>query len=265
MLNFVQQRICSCATRSRNAITITQMTWHRVEHYFLFDQSPEQISDKLDISHESIYRYIYRDKKAGGCWHRYLRCQKPYRKRCSGSNRRGFIANQVRIDERPAHIEDRAQIGHCEFDTVVGPFHGSRLLTGVERKSGFAVAALLADGSAESAWQAMIRLLTPFTGRVKTVTTDYGKEFARHQELDAELGCTSYFSRPYASCERGSNENTNGLIRQYLPKKRDLATVTQDELDIIMDRLNNRPRKRLQFKTPNQVFLQSLKRFASRR
>ena len=264
---FAQQRASRRATRSRNAITIAQMTWHRVEHYLLLDQSPEQISEKLDISHESIYRYIYRDKKSGGCWHWYLRCQKPYRKRCSGSNRnrRGFIANQVRIDERPAHVEDRAQIGHWEFDTVVGPFHGSRLLTGVERKSGFAVSALLADGSAESACQAMIELLKPLAGRVKTVTTDNGKEFARHQELDAELGCQSYFCRPYASWQRGSNESLNGLIRQYLPKQRDLSTVTPEELDMILDRLNNRPRKRLGFKTPNQLFLQSLKRVAIRR
>ena len=264
---FAQQRASRRGVHSRNALTIAPITWHRVDHYLLFEQSPEQIADKLDISHESIYRYIYRDKKAGGCWHWYLRCQKPYRKRCSGSNRnrRGAIANQVRIDERPAHIEARSQIGHWEFDTVVGPFHGSRLLTGVERKSGFAVAALLADGSADSACQAMIELLRPFAGRVKTVTTDNGKEFARHQELDAELGCQSYFYRPYASWQRGSNENLNGLIRQYLPKKRDLSTVTQKELDMILDKLNNRPRKRLEFKTPNQVFLQSLKRVAIRR
>ena len=236
---FAQQRASRRCARSRNGLTITQTIWHRVEHYLLFDQSPEQIADKLDISHETIYRYIYRDKKAGGCWHWYLRCQKPYRKRCSGSNRnrRGFIANQVRIDERPAHIEDRARIGHWGFDTVVGPFHGSRLLTGVERKCGFAVAALLADASAQSACQAMIRLLKPFAGRLKTVTTDNGKEFARHQDLDAE----------------------------YLPKQRDLSTVRQEELDMILDRLNNRPRKRLGYKTPNQLFLQSLKHVAIRR
>ena len=183
----------------------------------------------------------------------------------SNRNRRGFIANQVRIDERPAYIEARAQIGHWEFDTVVGPFHASRLLAGVERKSGFAVAALLADGSAESACQAMIELLTPFAGRIKTVTTDNGKEFARHQELDADLSCQSYFCRPYASWQRGSNENLNGLIRQYLPKQRNLSTVTKQELDMILDRLNNRPRKRLGFKTPDQVFLQSLDRVAIRR
>jgi transposase, IS30 family len=120
-------------------------------------------------------------------------------------------------------------------------------------------------GAIHSACQAMIELLNPFAGRVKTVTTDNGKEFARHLDLDAELGCQSYFCRPYASWQRGSNENLNGLIRQYLPKKRDLSTVTQEELDMILDKLNNRPRKRLGFKTPNQVFLRSLNRVAIRR
>ena len=127
------------------------------------------------------------------------------------------------------------------------------------------MAALLADGSAESASQAMIELLKRLAGRINTVTTDNGKEFARHQELDAELGCQSYFCRPYASWQRGSNENLNGLIRQYPPKQRDLSTVTQEELDMILDRLNNRPRKRLGFKTPNQVFLQSFRRVATHR
>ena len=243
------------------------MTWHRVEHYLLFDKSPKQIADKLGISHETIYRYIYRDKKAGGCWHWYQHCQKPHRKRCNGSNRnrRSFIANKARIDDRPAHIKDQAQIGHREFDTVVGPFHGSRLLTGVERKSGFAAATLLADASAQSACQAMSRLLKPFAGRLKTVTTDKGKEFAKHQDIDAKLGCQSYFCRPYANLQRGCNENLNGLIRQCLPRQHDLSSVTQEELDMILDRLNNRPRKRLGFKTPNEVFLQSRKRVAIRR
>lgn len=118
---------------------------------------------------------------------------------------------------------------------------------------------------AEGAHKAMVELLKPLVCCVKTITTDNGGEFALHERLDQQLGCTSYFCRPYASCQRGSNENANGLIRQYLPKKRDLSTVTQEEVDLIMDRLNNRPRKRLGFKTPNQVFLQSLKRFAIRR
>ena len=119
--------------------------------------------------------------------------------------------------------------------------------------------ALLAEGGADRACQAMIEQLLPMAWRVKTVTTDNGGEFALHEKLDAAVGCKSFFCRPYASWQRGSNENANGLIWQYLPKKRDLSTVTQDEIDFIMDQLNSRPRKRLGFKTPNQVFLQSLK------
>lgn len=264
---FAQQRASRRAARSRNARVTSSKTWHSVDHYLRLEHSPEQIAGLLSISHETIYRYIYRDKKANGCLHLHLRCQKPYRKRCTGSNRarRGQIPNQRRIDERPAHIEDRAQVGHWEFDSIVGPSHASSLITGVERKSGYVVIALMNMPGAQAASKAMAELLKPMAHCVKTITTDNGGEFALHEWLDAQLGCTSYFCRPYASCERGSNENANGLIRQYLPKKRDLTTVTQEEIDMIMDRLNSRPRKRLGFKTPNQVFLQSLKRFAIRR
>lgn len=263
--NFAQQRAERSAKRSRNARTISGQTWHAVEHYLLLEHSPEQIAGTLKISHETIYRHVYRDKKAGGCLHLHLRCQKTYRKRCGGRDRRGQIPNQRRIDERPAHIEGRAQVGHWEADTVVGPRHASALLTLVERKSGYVLIARLADRSAASACPAMTRLLKPLAHRVKTVTTDNGGEFAQHEKFDAQVGCTSYFCRPYASWQRGTNENANGLIRQYVPKKRDLSTVTQAEIDLIMDRLNNRPRKRLGFKTPNQVFLQSLNRVAIRR
>ena len=263
---FAQQRAGKRAERSRNARLTPEQTWHSVAHHLCLEHSPEQIAGLLCISHESVYRYIYRDKKAGGCLHLHLRCQKPYRKRCSGSNRarRGQIANQRRIDQRPAHVDSRAQVGHWEFDSIVGPNHASSLITGVERKSGFVVIARTDEPGAQGASRAMAELLKPMAGCVKTITTDNGTEFAMHQWLDAQLGCASYFCTPYASWERGSNENANGLIRQYLPKKRDLSTVTQQELDMIMGRLNSRPRKRLGFKTPNQVFLPALKRFATR-
>ena len=263
---FAQQRASRRAARSRNAAVTAEKMWHSVDHYLRLEHSPEQIAGLLDISHETVYRYIYRDKKTGGCLHLHLRCQKPYRKRCSGSNRarRGQIANQRRIDERPAHVDSRAQVGHWEFDSIVGPHHASSLITGVERKSGYVLIARMDTPGAQGASRAMAGLLKPMAHCVKTITTDNGSEFAHHQWLDSQLGCNSYFCTPYASWERGSNENANGLIRQYLPKKRDLSTVTQQELDMIMDRLNSRPRKRLGFKTPNQVFLPALKRFATR-
>ena len=133
--------------RSRNARVTPGMMRCSVDHYLRLEHSPEQIAGLLSISHETIYRYIYRDKKANGCLHPHLhlRCQKPYRKRCTGSNRarRGQMPNQRHIDGRPAHIEDRAQMGHWEFDSIVGPSHARSLITGIERKSGFVVMALM--------------------------------------------------------------------------------------------------------------------------
>lgn len=262
---FAQQRADIRGQASRNARAIDVQTWQAVEHYLLEDFSPEQIADNQSVSHEAIYRYIYRDKRSGGQLWLHLRCQKRYRRRCGGRDRRGQISNQRRIDERAAHIERRAQVGHWEADTVVGPHHASALLTIVERKSGYTLMARLADRTASSACAAMVKLLGPIARRVKTVTTDNGSEFAHHERLDAQVGCQSYFCRPYASWQRGTNENTNGLIRQYVPKARELSTLSQDEIDMIMHRLNHRPRKRLGFKTPHQVFIQSLNRVAIRR
>lgn len=262
---FAQQRADIRAKRSRNAKTISPKVWQAVDHYLLLDHSPEQITARLDISHEAIYQYTYRDKRHGGQLWLHLRCQKRYSKRCGGRDRRGHIPNRRPIDERAAHIEQRAQVGHWEADTVVGPHHGSALLTIVERKSGYTLIARLADRTASSACSAMVKLLKPLAQRVKTVTTDNGGEFAQHEQLDAAVGCLSYFCRPYASWQRGTNENTNGLIRQYVPKGRDLTTVSQHEIELIMDRLNHRPRKRLGFRTPHEVFIQSFNRVAIRR
>lgn len=262
---FAQQRADIRSKASRNARLIDEKTWQAVRHYLLEDFSPEQIADSQPVSHEAIYQYIYRDKDQKGQLWLHLRCQKRYRKRCGGRDRRGQIPNQRRIDERAAHIERRAQVGHWEADTVVGPHHASALLSIVERKSGYTLIAKLADRTASSACAAMVKLLEPIAQRVKTVTTDNGSEFAHHERFDAQLGCQSYFCRPYASWQRGTNENTNGLIRQYVPKGRELSTVSQQEIDLIMHRLNHRPRKRLGFKTPHQVFIQSLNRVAIRR
>jgi transposase, IS30 family len=262
---FAQQRSCIRAQCSRNARTIPEHTWQEVDACIMQDYSPEQAAACTNVSHEAIYRRIWRDKRAGGHLWLHLRCPKPYRKRGSSYERRGKIANQRPIDLRPAHIEKRTQVGHWEADTVVGPHHASAILSIVERKSGYTLLALLPDRTASSALAAMVQLLEPCAHKVKTVTTDNGSEFAWHEQLDAKLDCLSYFCQPYASWQRGTNENTNGLIRQYVPKGRDLRTVDQDELQMIMDRLNHRPRKRLGFKTPHQVFVKSLQRFATRR
>lgn len=259
-----QQRADIRAKASRNGRTIAEHTWRAVEDGVICTDSPEQIADALGISWPSIYSHVQRDKSRGGYLWLFLRRQRPYRKRCGAAGRPGKIPNRRPISERPAHIERRAQVGHMEMDTVVDPHHASAILTIVDRKTGYLWAALLADRTAETAHSAVLALLQPVAHRIKTITTDNGGEFALHERLDAALGCTSYFCDPYCSWQRGTNENTNGLIRQFLPKGTDLSKVSREELNMIVDTLNHRPRKRLGFKTPHQVFIKSLNRVAIR-
>ena len=155
-------------------------------------------------------------------------------------------------------------MGHWEGDTVIGAAHKQAIVTLVERKSGFAVLAKVSNKTADLVGRAIEEKLKPFGSRVKTLTVDNGKEFADHQAIDQTLSIQTYFADPYCSWQRGSNENFNGLLRQYIPKKRRMETVTDEELTMIQNKLNHRPRKRLGFKTPNEVFHASLKRVAPR-
>jgi IS30 family transposase len=253
------------AQGSRNARQIDASVWPDVSACLDLQWSPEQIAAKLAISHESVYLHVYADKKRGGQLHKHLRSQKVRRKRyASGRDRRGQIPNRRPISERPAHIEDRKQIGHWEGDTVIGVAHKQAIVTLVERKSGYAVLARVVNKTAELVSQAIESKLQPLALRVKTLTVDNGKEFAYHHRVDESLGIQTYFARPYCSWQRGSNENFNGLLRQYIPKKRRMDSVTEEELTMIQDRLNHRPRKRLGFKTPHEVFHASLNRVALR-
>ena len=253
------------ALGSRNAPQISSSDWNQVLVYLNQKWSPEQIAQKVGISHETIYRHIYVDKAAGGQLYQQLRCQKKRRKRYAGGrDRRGQIIGRRPICERPKHIESRIQIGHWEGDTVIGVGHQQAIVTLVERKSGYAILAKVRNKTADLVGRAMIDHLQPVAPLVKTMTFDNGKEFADHQRIDAALNSTVYFADPFASWQRGSNENFNGLLRQYIPKKRPLSTVTDNELKMIEKQLNHRPRKRLGFKTPNEVFMQALKRVALR-
>ena len=182
----------------------------------------------------------------------------------SGRDRRGQIIGRRPISERPAHIEARTQVGHWEGDTVIGAAHQQAVVTLVERKSGYALIAKVSNKTSDLVSQAIITKLNAVTPLVKTLTFDNGKEFAEYSRIDAALNSTTYFADPFASWQRGSNENFNGLLRQYIPKKRPLSTVSDAELRMIQDQLNSRPRKRLGFKTPNEVFMQSLNRVALR-
>ena len=250
---------------SRNATQITASDWGKAVDCLLAQWSPVQIANQVGISHETIYRHVYADKAAGGSLYQQLRCQKKRKKRyASGRDRRGQIVGRRPISERPQHIEARSQVGHWEGDTVIGAHHKQAVVTLVERKSGYAVIAKVINKTADLVSSAIISKLSPMAPLVKTLTFDNGKEFAEHARIDAALNSITYFADPFASWQRGSNENFNGLLRQYIPKKRPLSTVTDKELRMIQDRLNNRPRKRLGFKTPNEVFMQSLNRVALR-
>ena len=253
------------AKKSRNARRVDAKVWADVSFYLGLQWSPEQIASKLEVSHESVYLHVYANKAAGGQLHKNLRSQKPRRKRhLSGRDRRGQIPNRRPISERPEHIEQRRQVGHWEGDTVIGAAHKQAIVTLVERKSGFAVLAKVSNKTTDLVRRAIVIKLKPLCSRVKTLTVDNGKEFADHQAVDQALGIQTFFADPYCSWQRGSNENFNGLLRQYIPKKRRMETVSEEELTMIENRLNHRPRKRLGFKTPHEVFYASLNRVAPR-
>lgn len=167
-----------------------------------------------------------------------------------------------RINERPPHIESRLQVGHWETDTVIGKNHQHAIVTLVERKSGFALIEKVENKTAELVAQAIMEKLGKMIARVKTITFDNGKEFAWHKMLEKSLKCKTYFAEPYRSWQRGSHENYNGLLRQYIPKSRRLSEFTKEELIMIENRLNARPRKSLGYKSPSHIFNASLHRVA---
>jgi len=237
--------------------------WQQVELLIQRDWSPEQISGRLmaeqgvRISHEYIYQYIYADKRTGGDLHRHLRCQKKRRKRYGAYDRRGVIRNRVSIDERPAIVDTRRRLGDWEGDTVIGKGRRGALVTSVERKSLYTVIGAICRNTAKAVREAVVAGLTPHKNQVHTLTYDNGREFSDHEGIANDLKAQVYFAHPYASWERGVNENTNGLIRQYFPKRRNLTTVTKTEIEHAMNRLNHRPRKSLGFRTPYEVFFKT--------
>jgi transposase, IS30 family len=269
LCNYRPKQACALAAKraksSRNASQIAPWVLTMASHMLNLQWSPVQIAGKLPISHETLYLRIYADQAHKGQLYKNLRCQKKRRKRYgAGYERRGQIIGRRSIAERPAHIESRSQIGHWEADTVIGVNHQQAIVTLVERKSGYAVIAKVQNKTAKLVSKAIVKLLEPFKAKVKTLTYDNGKEFAKHAWVDKKLSSTGYFARPYCSWQRGSNENFNGLLRQYVPKKRLMSTVTDEEITMIQNRLNHRPRKRLGFKSPHEVFHQSLNRVALR-
>jgi IS30 family transposase len=195
-----------------------------------------------------------RDKQSGGTLYRSLRCQKARRKRYGTYSRRGRIANQISIDERPAIVATRQRIGDWEGDTVIGHGHRGVLVTLVERFSKYTVLQRIPHKTAIAVRTAVSRGLGPHKTFVHTITYDNGREFSDHEGNAQDLAATIYFAHPYASWERGVNENTNRLIRQFFPKHQDLTLVSEPELTAVEENLNHRPRKTLGFRTPHEVF-----------
>ena len=238
---------------------ISNGTWQTVETLIREDWSPKQISSwfklfsEVSVSHEWIYQYIYQDKYYGGYLHKHLRCQKKRRKRYGSYSHRGQLINRVSIDG-PAIVDRRSRIGDWELDTIIGKAHKQAIVTITERKTRFTFIRKVAFRTAENVANAIIDLLGPMKKWVKTLTVDNGKEFALHELIAKALDAKFFFAHPYSSWERGLNENTNDLIRQYIPKKSVFKNITQKQIDNVMEKLNNRPRKCLGFKAPNQVF-----------
>lgn len=239
---------------------IAWQTWQQVERLLRQDWSPEQIAGRLKleqqptVSHEWIYLYVYADKRRGGTLHRHLRSQKKQRKRYSGYIRRGQIPNRTSIDKRPKIVARKGRFGDWEADTIVGARHKGGILSVVERKSKLTRLRKLATKAAAEMKDNSINLLAPLAAKVHTITVDNGKEFCDHELIAAGLQARVYFAHPYASWERGLNENTNGLVRQYFPKRYEFARITDKDLQQVEDLLNNRPRKTLGYRTPNEVF-----------
>ena len=241
---------------------ITLETWSRIDEKLLQDWSPEQVSGWLKnntdvkVSHEWIYQHIYTDKRCGGDLHKHLRCQKKRRKRAGDYDRRGKIPNQVSIEERPEIVEQRERIGDWEGDTIIGAGKQGAIVTLVDRKSRFTLLKQVTNRTAALVENAILDLLKPYQDVTHTITFDNGKEFSNHLSIGENLQSAVYFAHPYASWERGTNENTNGLIRQYFPKGSDFSSITNDQISFVKERLNDRPRKCLDFQAPAIVFSQ---------
>ena len=188
--------------------------------------SPDQISKHADISIEMVYQRVYADKRSGGILWKNLRCQKQRRKRYGKTDRRGIIPNRQSIEQRPAIVDARSRIGDWEADTIIGKNHRQAIVSMVERKTGYTLIRKVERKTAEAVTEATTRLLKPHRRRVHTITSDNGREFSGHEEISKQLDADFYFAHPFASWERGTNENTNGLIRQYFLKNWDFATIS---------------------------------------
>ncbi len=254
-----KERRCNA---NKQKLKMTNMMRSIIEEKLRMQWSPEQISGWLKkekyttaVSHETIYKYIWAEKHMGGFLYKELRHNgKKYNKRSKGMAGRGCIPGRVDIDERPKIVEEKMRIGDWELDTIIGAGQSGAIVSMVDRASKLTKLSKVSRKTAEEVTEALVKDLKPIQDFVLTLTSDNGKEFAYHKEVSDSLDTSFYFAKPYHSWERGLNEHTNGLVRQYLPKGKRFDEVSVESLMEIEMRLNNRPRKVLNFSTPLEVF-----------
>jgi IS30 family transposase len=250
-------------SRARRNRRFATADWERVAGLVREDWSPEQVAgwlrrhQLLAISHETIYRYIWADKQAGGHLFRHLRgARKRYRKRYGSYDSRGRLAGKRPITARPAAAAARSAVGHWEGDTMLGAGQaGPCVLSLVERKTGYVALGQLRRRTSAEVNRRARYLIRAQLHPVRTITVDNGTEFHEYAALERATATRFYFATPHHAWERGTNENTNGLLRQYLPKRQSMAHLTQRDCDRIARQLNRRPRKRLGFRTPEECYV----------
>lgn len=248
-------------SRSRRNTKFHEPHFNMVKYFLKLDWSPEQVSgflkknQALNISHETIYKYIWHDKANGGdLWTHLRQSSKKRRKRYNAYDSRGRLADKRNISERPEAAEERKEQGHWEIDTVHGRGSNHCIVTLVDRKCGHLLIGKLKDKTTVSLNERVAQLIARHPKKFKTITSDNGTEFHQYKEIEKKTGVIFYFANPHHSWERGSNENTNGLIRQYLPKTKSMEKLTQDECDEIASKINGRPRKRYNYNSPIEEF-----------
>ena len=264
--NYYQDKIFYCrAKRYKIRGKVKRIIDKMIKKHF----SPEQISGRLayegffDISFKSIYNYIYRDKNNGGMLYKSLRFGgKKYKKRYKNTTSKFNIKNRVSINERPTVVEEKSRKGDLEVDLVIGKNHSGALVTIVDKKTRFMFSKYVKNKSATLVTNAIIELLKPFKKVLHTITSDNGKEFAYHEKIAKKLAIKFYFADPYSSWQRGLNENTNGLLRQYFPKNSNFHNITQSELQAAVNLINDRPRKILEFKSAREVMFEKNYKYA---
>ena len=244
---------------------LTAQVEANILYYLTMDFSPEQIKGRANleskamVSIERIYQYIWTDKKAGGKLYRYLRTKgKKYAKRGELKGSRGQIIGRIGIEQRPEMVEHKERFGDLEIDLIIGKGHRQALLTINDRATGLLFMDKVPTKEARHIEAKTVELLQDWIPLIQTITSDNGKEFARHQQIATQLNIDFFFANPYHSWERGANENLNGLVRQYFPKDMEFNSIDKEQIEQVVNILNNRPRKRFDFLSPNEMMSQKL-------